>query len=90
MELHETEMIAVDGKPDGTLAAEGELEGLTDPLRATGGKPPFGANGLAFNRAGTALLVTNTGDDAVIRVPVSAGHPGTPTVQGTRQFQAVP
>jgi len=53
---------------------------LTAPLLTTSGKPPFGANGLAFNRAGTAMLVTNTGDDAVIRVPVSGGNPGTPTV----------
>jgi hypothetical protein len=53
---------------------------LTDPLLTTTGKPPFGANGLAFNRAGTALLIANTGDDAVITVPVSGGKPGTPTV----------
>jgi SMP-30/Gluconolactonase/LRE-like region len=53
---------------------------LTDPLLTTIGKPPFGANGLAFNRAGSALLVTNTGDDAVITIPVTGGSPGTPTV----------
>lgn len=53
---------------------------LSDPLLTTTGKPPFGANGLAFNRAGTALLIANTGDDTVITVPVSGGKPGTPTV----------
>jgi DNA-binding beta-propeller fold protein YncE len=53
---------------------------LADPLLTTTGKPPFGANGLAFNRAGTALLIANTGDDAVITVPVSGGKPGKPTV----------
>ena len=53
---------------------------LTSPLLKTTGVPPFGANGLAFNRAGTALLVANTGDDAVITVPVSGGVAGTPTV----------
>ena len=53
---------------------------LSDPLLTTSGKPPFGANGLAFNRDGTALLIANTGDDAVISVPVSGGSPGTPTV----------
>jgi sugar lactone lactonase YvrE len=53
---------------------------LTSPLLATTGKPPFGANGLAFNRAATALLVTNTGDDAVITIPVTGGIPGTPSV----------
>ena len=44
------------------------------------GEPPFGANGLAFNRKGTALLVTNTGDDAVITIPVASGSPGMPAV----------
>ena len=53
---------------------------LSDPLLTTIGKPPFGANGLAFNRGGTAMLVTNTGDDAVITIPVSGGKAGTPTV----------
>ncbi len=53
---------------------------ITEDLLKTTGKPPFGANGLAFNRAGTALLVANTGDDAVITVPVSGGVAGTPTV----------
>jgi sugar lactone lactonase YvrE len=53
---------------------------LSDPLLATTGKPPFGANGLAFNRAGNALLIANTGDDTVITVPVAAGQPGKPAV----------
>lgn len=53
---------------------------LSDPLLTTIGKPPFGANGLAFNRAGTALLIANTGDDSVITVPVTGGKSGTPTV----------
>jgi sugar lactone lactonase YvrE len=53
---------------------------VTDTLLMTTGKPPFGANGLAFNRAGTALLVANTGDDAVITIPVTGGNPGTPAV----------
>jgi sugar lactone lactonase YvrE len=52
------------------------------PLLTTSGVPPFGANGLAFNNAGTTLLVANTGDDSVVQIPVS-GSPlvaGTPTV----------
>jgi len=53
---------------------------LTSPLLTTTGVPPFGANGLAFNRAGTALLIANTGNDAVITVPVSGGVAGIPTV----------
>ena len=53
---------------------------VTDPLLTTGGTPPFGANGLQFNKNETALFVANTGDDRIIRIPVSAGTPGTPAV----------
>lgn len=53
---------------------------VTDPLLTTSGKPPFGANGIAFNNEGTALFVANTGDDSVIMIPVSGGKPGTPAV----------
>jgi sugar lactone lactonase YvrE len=42
--------------------------------------PPFGANGLAFNKDESALFVANTGDDRVIKIPVSGGTPGTPEV----------
>ena len=37
-----------------------------DPLFATPGFPPFGANGLAFNAGETVLFVANTGDDRVL------------------------
>jgi hypothetical protein len=30
--------------------------------------PPFGANGLAFNAAGTALFIANTGDDRILKL----------------------
>ncbi|MBI4609724.1 MAG: SMP-30/gluconolactonase/LRE family protein [Candidatus Rokubacteria bacterium] len=50
-------------------------------LLQTTGVPPFGANGLAFNNAGTALFVANTGNDTVVKVPVvSGGNAGTPEV----------
>jgi len=39
-----------------------------DPLLATAGFPPFGANGLAFNKNESALFVANTGDDRVLKV----------------------
>jgi sugar lactone lactonase YvrE len=52
---------------------------VTDPLLRTTGTPPFGANGLEFNKAFSALFVANTGDDTVIRIPVDhSGTPGTP------------
>jgi sugar lactone lactonase YvrE len=49
-----------------------------DPLLATAGFPPFGANGLAFDSKETVLFVANTGDDRVLKIrnPNSA----TPTV----------
>lgn len=55
---------------------------VTDPLLTTSGFPPFGANGLAFNNAQTALFVANTGNDTVVKIPVSASPlvPGTPGV----------
>jgi len=52
---------------------------VTSPLLGTSGVPPFGANGLAFDTAQTALFVANTGNDTVIRIPVS----GTPLAAGT-------
>jgi sugar lactone lactonase YvrE len=53
---------------------------VQDPLLTTAGKPPFGANGVAFNNAGTAMFVANTGDDSIVKIPVSGGSPGTPGV----------
>jgi sugar lactone lactonase YvrE len=53
---------------------------VTDPLLATTGVPPFGANGLGFNKAGNALFVANTGNDTIVRIPVTAGTPGAPQV----------
>jgi len=47
-----------------------------DPLLATTGLPPFGANGIEFNRAKDAMFVANTGDDSIVRIPVAAGVAG--------------
>jgi sugar lactone lactonase YvrE len=56
-------------------------EWVASPLLATSGVPPFGANGLAFNRNRSALFVANTGNDTVVRIPVLAGGAaGTPEV----------
>ena len=43
-----------------------------DPLLATAGFPPFGANGLAFSADGQTLYVANTGDDRVLAMQVAA------------------
>jgi sugar lactone lactonase YvrE len=53
---------------------------VTDPLLTTTGVPPFGANGLGFNRAGNALFVANTGNDQIVKIPVTGGVAGTPVV----------
>ncbi|HSB68769.1 MAG TPA: SMP-30/gluconolactonase/LRE family protein [Candidatus Methylomirabilis sp.] len=53
---------------------------VTSPLLTTAGFPPFGANGLGFNKARTALFVTNTGNDTVVKIPVSNGTAGDPVV----------
>lgn len=42
-----------------------------DPLLATAGFPPFGANGLALSRDETALFIANTGDDRVLKLDLA-------------------
>jgi sugar lactone lactonase YvrE len=55
-------------RPDGS----GLTVWASDPRLATAGSPPFGANGLAFDPAERWLYVANTGDDAVLRIPMRA------------------
>ena len=60
--------------------ASGQL-GLTTPwvknaLLSTAGDPPFGANGLGFNKAQSILFVANTGNDTIVQIPVSGGNAG--------------
>ena len=43
-----------------------------DPLLATAGFPPFGANGIAFNRDDSALFIANTGDDRVLKLDMAS------------------
>jgi DNA-binding beta-propeller fold protein YncE len=44
-----------------------------DPLLATAGFPPFGANGLAFNKDESVLFIANTGDDTVLALDMVSG-----------------
>jgi len=53
---------------------------VTDPLLTTTGVPPFGANGLSFNKAQDTMFVANTGNDTIVQIPVTAGTPGAPSV----------
>jgi len=52
----------------------------TSALLTTTGDPPFGANGLGFNKAQNTLFVANTGNDTIVQIPVSGGTAGTPAV----------
>ncbi len=42
-----------------------------DPLLATAGFPPFGANGLALSADETALFIANTGDNRVLKMDLA-------------------
>jgi DNA-binding beta-propeller fold protein YncE len=53
---------------------------MDDALLRTAGVPPFGANGLRFNKHQDAMFVANTGDDTIIKIPVTGTTPGTPAV----------
>lgn len=44
-----------------------------DPLLATTGHPPFGANGLAFGRRPGVLYITNAGDGRLLRLALDSG-----------------
>jgi sugar lactone lactonase YvrE len=58
--------------PSGGVASQW----VESPLLRTAGVPPFGANGLRFNRHETALFVANTGNDTVVEVPAAPGPSG--------------
>ncbi len=44
-----------------------------DPLLATAGFPPFGANGLALNSDESTLYIANTGDDRILGFDLASG-----------------
>jgi sugar lactone lactonase YvrE len=46
---------------------------LRDPLLATAGALPFGANGLALNADESVLYINNAGDGRVLRLPLPGG-----------------
>jgi len=59
--------------------------GLTTPwvqdiLLKPNGDPPFGANGLGFNKAQSTLFVANTSNDTIVQIPVTGGNPGAPAI----------
>jgi sugar lactone lactonase YvrE len=55
----------------------------THPLLGPGSglTPPFGANGVEFNNAGTVLYVANTAFHQIVQIPVNpVGSAGTPSI----------
>jgi len=63
--------------PDGGIAEAW----LAHDLLGTQSYPPFGANGLDFNKDFSILYVANTGDDTIVQVPMLAdGTPDEPFV----------
>jgi DNA-binding beta-propeller fold protein YncE len=44
-----------------------------DPLLATAGFPPFGANGIALSADETELFIANTGDNRVLKMDLATG-----------------
>ncbi|MFL5312848.1 MAG: SMP-30/gluconolactonase/LRE family protein [Myxococcales bacterium] len=54
----------------------------SSPLLTTTGKPPFGANGMAFNHDFSFLFVANTGNDSILKIPAS----GSPVVEFTNSI----
>ena len=50
-------------------------------LLPSNGVPPFGANGIEFNKAGDTMFVCNTAMDWIVQIPVETdGSAGKPTV----------
>jgi DNA-binding beta-propeller fold protein YncE len=43
-----------------------------DPLLATAGFPPFGANGLALSADGATMFIANTGDNRVLKMDMAS------------------
>lgn len=64
---------------NGTGVAPGVPEKWVEhSLLLPNGVPPFGANGLAFNKHESAMFVANTSTDQIIKIPLPMGPLGTP------------
>jgi sugar lactone lactonase YvrE len=65
--------------PGGGAAAAWSSDPLLSP--GTGLTPPFGANGIEFNNAGTVMYVANTAFHQIIQIPVNSnGTAGTASI----------
>jgi sugar lactone lactonase YvrE len=66
--------------PAGGPAAAWATDTPAEPVLHPQGIPPFGANGVGFNKAFDTLFVANTANDSIIRVPASGGVVGNANV----------
>ena len=66
--------------PTGTGTTVQTTPWVQDNLLKPNGDPPFGANGLGFNKAQNTLFVANTSNDTIVQIPVSGGTPGAPAI----------
>ena len=66
--------------PDGGAATAWATDTEKEPVLHAQGVPPFGANGVGFNKAFDTLFVANTGNDTVVRVPAAGGVVGNANV----------
>jgi sugar lactone lactonase YvrE len=66
--------------PAGGEAAAWATDDPHEPVLHTSGVPPFGANGMGFNKAFDSLFVANTGNDTIVRIPAAGGIVGNAAV----------
>ena len=66
--------------PTGGAAAVFATDTPTEPVLHPQGIPPFGANGIGFNKAFDTLFVANTANDTIVRVPAAGGIVGNANV----------
>jgi sugar lactone lactonase YvrE len=66
--------------PAGGAAEKWATDTPDEPVLHPQGIPPFGANGVGFNKALDTLFVANTANDSIIRVPASGGVVGNANV----------
>jgi sugar lactone lactonase YvrE len=72
--------------PPGGTGTSKAMQWVQDESLKPHGKPPFGANGIAFNNAHDAMFVANTGDDTIIKIPVVAGGAAGKPVEFTNSI----
>lgn len=66
--------------PAGGAATAWATDTAAEPVLHAQGVPPFGANGVGFNKAFDTLFVANTGNDTIIRIPAAGGVVGNANV----------